>query len=201
MSFVVDASGIENLELIFQQFPQQAGAAMSSAINTIANGAALDEARKEILEQVAFPVGYLDDGDRLRVSSYASPDRLEATITARDRPTSLARFVTGGSVGNNAGLTVTVKPGNPDPQTRGFLITLNNQNTAYAIRLRPGEILHNKRLQNAVEIKGGLTLLYGPSVDQVFRSVSVDIGEPVAAALVKEFTRLLAVKLGTINND
>ena len=64
MSVIVDTSGIENLELIFERFPEAASKAMSIAINTTVNDFVIPEARKDILAEVAFPEGYLDSSDK-----------------------------------------------------------------------------------------------------------------------------------------
>ena len=61
-------------------------------------------------------------------------------------------------------------------------------------RDRPGETLANKR--NVRRMEKGLYLLYGPSVDQVFRAadgsgVATDKAPVLANQLEREFLRLL----------
>lgn len=67
-------------------------------------------------------------------------------------------------------------------------------NVGLAIRLRPGERLANKT--SARRVANGLYVLYGPSVDQVFRSndgtgVANDLVPEIEDKLSKEFIRLL----------
>lgn len=195
MSVTIDASGIENLDLFFDRFPQVASRAMSIAINETARGAALDLARKDITEQVAFPDGYLDDPDHLGVSQFATPTRLEAKITARQRPTSLLRFALDAPPPGARGgkdtppIQVMVKPGQTKAIPRSFVLNLNSGNLGLAIRLRAGEMLHNRRDMTAIQIFPNVYLLYGPSVDQVFQTVALDIIPEVTADLETEFTR------------
>ena len=62
-------------------------------------------------------------------------------------------------------------------------------NLGLALRLRPGESVLNKR--QMVQVSGNLYLLYGPSVDQVFRSVAEDIAPEATDILEAEFLRLI----------
>lgn len=202
MSVSIDASGIQDLDLYFARFPEVTSEAMSIAINDTARGFALTAARRDITKEVAFPEGYLERPDRLSVTQFATPTRLEAKITARDVPTSLARFAPFGTPvvkkGRNppsGGITVTVKPGQSRHFSSGFLVSLKNGNVGFAIRLRPGEKVREvKEFQPIVLFrdKSGLPvvyLLYGPSVDQVFQAVSEDISAEVTSELESEFMR------------
>lgn len=212
MSVVIDASGIENIEFIFDRFPEAASKAMSIAINTTVNDFVMPQARRDIVAEVAFPEGYLDQTDRFFVRQYSTPQQLMAVVEARSRPTSLARFVdapaipAAGARGPKGRVTVnvTVKPGVTTP-TKGFFVGLNNDNIGFAVRLRPGEMPLNfgQREFNPIEIfrnedpsKGRVFLLYGPSVDQVFRQVADDLVPQTIVKLEAEFTRVLAVTLG-----
>jgi hypothetical protein len=74
---------------------------------------------------------------------------------------------------------------------RAFFINLNSGNIGLGIRLKNGETLTNTTGAKIIT-KGplaGVALLYGPSVDQVFRSVAVDISPPLLDALSIEFLR------------
>lgn len=195
MSVSVDASGIRDLELYFDRFPTVAREAMSIAINETARGPALQAARRNITEQVAFPEGYLDD-NRLKVTQFATPTRLEAKISGRDRPTSLARFTPRGTTlaqkgrqPANPGVNVTVNPGRTSRFASGFLIGLRNGNVGFAIRLRPGESVRGVARFQPIQIFKDVYLLYGPSVDQVFQSVADEIAPEVTSALEAEFMR------------
>lgn len=127
----------------------------------------------------------------------AKRGKLEAVITGRQRPTSLAKFA---SPAGRTGVRVEVKPGSSQLLKRAFLIKLRagseltdtKFNMGLAIRLKKGEKIRNK-LQ-MVQLKGNLYLLYTLSVDQVFRSVSQDVSPFAADALEAEFTRLMGLK-------
>lgn len=166
------------------------------AINRTADRTRTDSAHR-IREQVAFSASYLNpSGGRLTVRKKAAKGDLEAVIRGRFAPTSLARFVRGGAR-RGKGVTVVVKPGMATFMRRAFLIRLPQGNTltetksnlGLAIRLKKGETLRNKRI--ARRLSSGLYLLYGPSVDQVFRTVSEDVSPEAAANLEREFLRLL----------
>jgi hypothetical protein len=60
-------------------------------------------------------------------------------------------------------------------------------NLGLAIRLRKGETISNK--VQMVPFGGGLYLLYGPSVDQVFRGVASENAPLLADAFADEFFR------------
>lgn len=225
MKITVEATGIENIDMLFERFPQVAAKAMSMAINDTARGPAIDLAKDEMYKQVAFPAGYLDDPNRLGVTQFAYPERLEAVITGRDRPTSLARFTpdrpgngqtivrtktAGRASGNATPRNVVVKPGDPRPLFNTFFVGLGQgqMNVGLAIRLRPGESITNinaykptrfdKQTPEQAAKNGEVWLLYGPSVDQVFRGVADEIAPAVAEALDKEFTRQFAVQMGQV---
>lgn len=74
---------------------------------------------------------------------------------------------------------------------RAFLVRLRGApdgfNTGLAVRLRPGESLRASRA--ARRLDNNVYLLYGPSVDQIFRSVAVEQSEPVLLDLEIEFRR------------
>lgn len=77
---------------------------------------------------------------------------------------------------------------------QGSQMTETQFNLGLAIRLKPGEALMNK--VQAVRMASGLYLLYGPSVDQVFRAndgggVASDRAPYLAQRLENEFLRLL----------
>lgn len=151
-------------------------------------------AAKTIREQVAFPARYLSgENGKLRVSRRASDTRLEGAITGQDRPTSLARFSRDRdpkATRRKGGVTVTVQPGHTKFMKGAFLMRLRNGNLGLAVRLKEGESIRNKT--SVRKIGKGLYLLYGPGVDQVFRSVSQEEVAPFASDfLEQEFLRLL----------
>lgn len=198
----INASGVQDLDLYFDRFPQVTREAMSRAINHAAQ-VAVKVAKRDITQQVAFPEGYMDLPGRLEVAQFSSPDRLQATVTARDRPTSLARFVAQGTPvvkkGRNpphAGTTVTVKPGRPQHFASGFLIGLKNGNIGFAIRLGPGQSVRAVHTYQPIQLFENVFLLYGPSVNQVFGTVAADIEPEVTSELETEFLRQFTLLSG-----
>lgn len=171
------------------------------AINKTADRGRTQSARM-IRQQVNFPVSYLDpNSKRLFVSKRAQRSSLEARIAARTRATSLARFVSGTAEVHRAGVRVEVAPGRARFLKRAFLVRLpagsgpvdTKSNLGLAVRLRPGEILRNKT--DVRRLDKGLYLLYGPSVDQVFRArdgtgVAEDISPDLLRTMEDEFLRL-----------
>lgn len=159
---------------------------------------------EEIMRQVNFGKEYLTGRDgRLQVRKKARGDDLEAVLVGWQRATSLARFTDTRDPGvtrREGGVRVEVKPGSEKFMKRAFLMRLRagsqltdtKYNLGLAIRLRPGEKLANKtRIQ---QINTNLFLLYGPSVDQVFRTVAPEIAPRVEGYLETEFLRLLEVQ-------
>jgi hypothetical protein len=68
--------------------------------------------------------------------------------------------------------------------------TADNYNIGLAIRLAPGERIRNKRVMT--QVGHNLYLLYGPSVDQVFRTVADDNAPEIATMVRDEFYRQFA---------
>lgn len=191
-------SDLTGLERFFERAPKITTEAARLAINQVAERGGRKLLLQDINKQVAFPSGYVN-GDRLSVRK-AYNTNLEAVITARQRPTSLARFATGSvaTAGNvRRGLSVMVHPGSRKSMPNAFLIRLRagstvsdtNFNMGVALRLKPGERIRNKTKQSAVQLGHNLYLLYGPSVDQVFRSVAEDDAPEIASMVADEFFR------------
>lgn len=188
----IEQVGLDVAAKYFERAPSIATTAARLAINQVAERKGLKAAREAMEAQVAFPSGYLT-APRFLIRQRASNSSLEAVIAGRHTPTSLARFVTSGR-GRRRGtpLTVQVHPGRPITLNRAWLINLRNGNVGLAVRLRSGEQLLNRRLAARTINSGplrGVTLLYGPSVDQVFRTVAGDIAPALADDLATEFLR------------
>jgi hypothetical protein len=208
---------IEGLEItvlkdiidFFQRVPEITNKAARLAINRTVSRDGLKLARQSILDEVAFPKDYLK-GDRLRVSRYASESNLEGAILARKRATSLARFASGqpvGQPGRTAGratsVTVRVMNGKTTVIKNAWLVKLNrgaskdedNYNIGLALRVRPGDEVVGKKTAHQSWLvkpdggKSGIALLYGPSVEQVFRDVAFKIGPKVGNLVADEFFR------------
>jgi len=191
-NFVVAIEGLDDID--FDTAPAKVRKLAARAVNWTARRYRTVSAR-EMRDQIAFPARYLTGAQagRLRVSRFASEASLEAAITGRDRPTSLARFVKGARTPQRKSPTVEVGTGHRVKMNRAFLVSLRNANIGLAVRLREGERVENKKVM--VRMSGNLYLLYGPSVDQVFRSVSEDVSEDAAADLENEFLRLVEALL------
>lgn len=199
--YVVAVDGLDQLRDI-EHLPEQIVRKARQAINRTAERTRASSAR-EIRKQVNFPARYLSSGDngRLRISEKARGLSLQAKIAGRERPTSLARFAKGTpeSTRRQGRVDVSVKPGTSRSIGKAFLMRLpqgaNLTDTQYnlglALRLKPGETVQNKKF--LVKMGGGLYLLYGPSVNQVFREVAEDAAPDAAAFLEREFLRLLSI--------
>jgi hypothetical protein len=207
--FVVLVSGQDGLAS-WRDLDKKAARNMSRAVNAAAARAKAESSR-EISAQVGFPSNYLT-GDRFSITKYSTDADPESIITARFRPTSLARFVTSMSSARGrgrgatapVGLAVEVKPGLAKFMTGAFTIPLRRgtadidtqSNMGVAIRLR-GTPMHNKRVM-AVSLAKGLYLLYGPSVAQVFGGddgVAEKVSGPTAEYMASEFERLMGLDL------
>lgn len=184
--YIVAVEGLASLEDIENLDPRILANARK-AINKTADRTRTRSDR-EIREQLAFPARYL--GTRLTVSSKATGASLQAVISGRDRPTSLARFVKNrNQAPGKAGVTVQVGAGRTKQMNSAFLMKLKGGNLGLAVRLKKGESVTNKKF--LIKAGKGLYLLYGPSVDQAFRTVMPDQEEAAAEYLEREFLRLM----------
>lgn len=191
----IDAE-LDGLARFFDEATEKTTNAARLAINTVAERGGMKLLRQGMVREVSFPQGYLN-ADRLKLRK-AYNENLEAVITARQRPTSLARFATGGAVGSRTGgVSVRVGPGSTRRMPSAFLMrlragagTADNYNIGLAIRLAPGERIRNKRVMT--QVGHNLYLLYGPSVDQVFRTVADDNAPEIATMVRDEFYRQFA---------
>ena len=193
MSVSVIADALGDAARYFEQLPEIAPQAAALAINTVSQREALPMIRSEMREQLEFPQGYLETKDRLAIVRKATKGALQATIRGRDRATSLARFRVGGQNPANTrgrGVRVQLKRGQTRLMRKGFLVNLRGGNMGLAVRLKPGESLQNST--GAVELANNVYLLYGPSVDQVFRTVSGDVAPNVLDSVANEFFRQLS---------
>lgn len=193
--YIVAVEGISDTVASLAEMPAAIQRYARMAINSTTKKTRTAASRR-IREQVNFTAGYLsDNAGRLSVTQQATDANLEARIRGRFRPTSLARFARGG-VGR-AGVTVQVNPGSSQRMGRAFLMRLRagranietKSNLGLAIRLKPGEHVENKH--RMVAVSGNLYLLYGPSVDQLFRTVAEEIAPDASDDLETEFLRLI----------
>lgn len=196
MTVQIDIEALASAQQFFETMPQIAAKASSLAINQVAQRSGMRTIQQEMMDQVAFPKDYLK-GDRLRVTRFATEANPEAVITGRKRATSLSRFAKGAVIGR-AGVSVEVKRGNVTALKRAWLVRLNkgaslsedNYNVGLVVRIKPGEELRNKKYEHqSWLVPGSVALLYGPSVDQVFRDVADQVSPAIANQVADEFFR------------
>lgn len=196
--FVVALEGIDPALDILAAEPGRIDKATQLAINRGITRARAAAAR-EMRSQVKFPAAYLTgENARLRITQRASAGNLEATLTGRQRPTSLARFSkeqTKEAARKAGGVHVQIHPGAAKFVKNAFIVRLRRGadelgNVGVAIRVKPGETLRNKK-STAVKLSNNVFLLYGPSVDQVFRTVREDIAPDLQDFVENEIKRLL----------
>ncbi len=202
MTIHSEFEGLGDALQYFKTFPQQASRAAALAINQTLQRQGLKLIQHDMYEQVGFPRGYLN-GDRLGVSQLASAGNLEGVIRARKRATSLARFAQPGTpVGSKAqtGITVRVRNGNSTYLRGAWLVRLkkgaskteDNFNIGLAVRVKQGDRIAGKSSEHrSWLVPGRVALLYGPSVDQVFRDVAEDTGPEILKMVSTEFLRQL----------
>ena len=187
MDYVVAVEGLDSIDL--REVPDQIRRFASIAVNATARKFRTESSRR-IREQIAFPAQYLDSKStgNLKVVKNATADAMEAVIQGRFRATSMTRFIKGSKAAGRKGVTVEVAKGQRQKMNRAFIMNLRSGNVGLAIRLKEGERIENKT--RMVRMNSGLYLLYGPSVDQVFRSVAEDVKDDAGDYLEQEFIRL-----------
>lgn len=199
----VGVTGNKQLIDYLERFPVQARKAAKLAINdAIRRGRR--KAKQEIMRQVNLKPGYLDgrDGKPRLESFFADENSLSGSIVGRRRPTSLARFdakqlyQTGSK--RPAGVVVKVNRARKKIP-RAFLVSLKSGNRdggnqGLAIRVPQGT--KPKRRFNAKPLyqskNTDVYLLYGPSVQQVFDDVAVELQPELSTYLNREFQRQFA---------
>jgi len=192
----VNLAGLEAFRPYLTEFVGAASKAMSYAMNRVIPGKGRDLYIKDLEAGTAFPPGYLDEA-RFGVTSLSSPDNLEVHFIARDRPTSLARFINGGGYAGERNVTVTVNPGNSRQLKGSFTVNLpagngdgEGSNLGLAIRLKPGQVLRNKKdVGGLVYLAKNVVLLYGASIGQQFAFTEEDDTPQVVDMIADEFYR------------
>lgn len=191
----IDIAQVLDLEKFVSVLPEATNRAASYAMNDVLAGQGLARYRKAVAAEVPFPSGYVDD--KIEFAQRATPTRLVASVVGRQRPTSLARFATSGTVGGKGGVTVRTKKG-AQYMPSAFLVRLNQGtgitddgfNLGLAVRLKPGMTLNKKDTARMVHLERDVVLLYGPSVDQILRNEAAEAATPdVVDAIAVEFFR------------
>lgn len=198
MTIDVQLKGFAEARKGIARIPEVCDDAAVFAVNDAAEYGQAESSRR-IREQVAFSARYIgsaqDPNARLRVARRARRGDLEAAIAGRMRPTSLAQFSVGAFTRGKP-VRVRVAPGRTSKIPNAFPIKLRrgtgvydpeNANAGLALRLKQGETVRNKR--EMIQISGNLYLLYGPSVDQVFRDVRFEVQAPIGDYLEASFLR------------
>lgn len=214
MTVFVDGSGLTAIsDFVLSRFPNAVKRAMQLSVNDTARDA-LKLGGDAMRKQVRFPDDYLNQPERFWISQFATADNAEAHITARSRATSLRRFAVGdptpdstrghGGKGQQAlGIQVEVRPGNVINFRSGFVIPLRpvaemgGVNYGIAVKLKAGQVPPIKKsVFSEAQLGHAYYILYGPSVDQVFKGVAKDIAPEVTSRLDAEFQRQLYVQIG-----
>lgn len=196
--YVFAVEGLDQLKS-FDELPQDIVKAARQAVNKTADRART-RAAKLMREQVNFGASYLHPSQgRLTVPERAQGLQLRAVVRGRRRPTSLARFVSGGATPGRRGVSVEVKPGRVRAMKRSFLMRLKAGNNSIDTKFNLGLAVRTSgqkpaRAYKPVPVGKNLWLVYGPSVDQVFRSVAQDITPEMTDFLENEFRRLLDLR-------
>lgn len=186
-----DIEGLANWERQLTLFPERARQAMAIAINQTAKRDAAVSIRKEMMQQVAFKRNYLVRHTPVRAN--ASSRKLSAKITARDRPTMLARFATDRRIPKRqTGVRVKVKPSRSVFMKKAWLHDFgdNGSNLAVMVRTKNGQppkgVLHG----GARYVSGmDAWILYAPSIDQLMGDVVEDKRELISKSVEREFLR------------
>ncbi|ESQ85509.1 hypothetical protein AEAC466_04240 [Asticcacaulis sp. AC466] len=182
---IVAVEGLSGLLDDLDHIPETQRQAAVAAINKTADRTRT-QASRLMRNQVDFKASYLDE--RLKVTKYARGRDLTAVIRGRDRPTSLARFIT--HVSKGKGVAVAVKPGVARFIKRSFIFKggTNQQNRLLAVRTDGGK---PAGAYKPIRLTDKLWLIYGPSIDQVFRVVRDDVAPAAAEYLETEFNRIM----------
>jgi len=189
---------LSDLSKYFEALPEKSAKDLQLAMNKVGGGTGLTMFKREMNSQVNFPSNYLN-GERFFLAKKANPNDLSIVVAGRGEPTSLARFVT---KSKSKGLQVKVNAaGGGSNLRRAFLVKLNSGNQGLAVRVDKGQTaLKNstgaKRLtRNKTKRKEGyesdqrVFLLYAPSVDQIFREVSLTNSPEFLQMIEAEFLR------------
>jgi hypothetical protein len=196
----ISGKGVEAVLKDVSDLPAAMPKILSMAVNRTADRERTESARA-LLGEYAWPKSYLAPATgRLVVSRRASESIPEATIRARWRPTSLARFVDGAP---GKGLAVRVRA-NKGPRllNRAFLVRLRAGNQLTETKSNLGLAVRTSGPKPAAAFKPAkfgknVWLLYGPSVASVFFRVSGERSEQTARLLETEFLRLLNLTRGS----
>lgn len=160
----IDVSEIIGVKHLLETQGDGVKKSMSMALNQSARDV-VSKAKQDIMGEIKFKKSYLDAN--IAISKKASQEDLSVEITARDRPTSLNRFM----LGQGSDLAISIKPGEAPKKTKKlFKVKFKNGGVGVAYRLKPDEQFYGRELGSAGPSMedGKVMLLYGPSVEQAF---------------------------------
>ena len=194
----ISADSFDQVVRAFEKAPQIAEQAARLAVNEAARFGRV-RASEQMRNEVNWQKGYVDQ--RLTVAP-AKGTALSATITGRWRPTSLSRFLVRAPAKGRA-MKVQVKAGGGAKELkRAFPVRLragsgrtdSKYNQGIAIRLPKGKQPRNTTAAIELSSTGKSTawLLYGPSINMVFRDVRYKVDDQIAERLSSEFIRQFA---------
>lgn len=204
-TFALVIEGLNDLKSL-ESLPQDIIRAARIAVNDAATRGRTAMA-KEVLHQVNLPRDYVSpSGKRLHVSQKATNQDLEAVVSARVRPTSLARFAQGGATRGQRNVRVEVKHGavrqlpgkkRAEDGYSAFLIKLRagsadldtKSNLGLALRVPAGQ--KPSGAYRPKPIGNNLYLLYGPSVAQLLLPVR-NARNGVAEELTPDIQQMLS---------
>ncbi len=202
MTWVIQTTGLPGFKDFVEQFPKRTRQAARMALNAAAARAVV-LGKREIVKQVRLTASYVSGRDtsgkrRLDVTRKASDASLVAIVEGRGRATQLARFAIGpmDNKGRKGVKVRVAQKGGGGRIRQAFWVTLKRGQSGEGNRglaVRSTEGLNLRRLRaTAGKASSGFHVLYGPSVDQVFREVRKEIQPAVLDYAAKEFHRHLA---------
>ena len=170
MSIRIIAQGLNDLERFMTVVPDVARRAATLAINQTAERKGIQALRAQMEEEVAFPPRYLADKRRFGVTKRATKNDLEAIITGRQRPTSLARFASGNALIDAATMGYVTTP------AVAALLAQRFTNATYGeIPLWDGNILNGKVVNEGTKSSHtrGKILFQSEGAEVFFRTIEL----------------------------
>lgn len=191
METLVAIEGLTDFIKSLDSLPDKQRLAAMRAINKTADRART-RADRQLRREINLSARYV--GEKLTVARRANQTHLNAKVTGTSRPISLTRFATTTSYGLE-GIPVSVRPGVAKRIRRAFIMPLRGKNgeltnAGFAVRTSGGP---PKGAYKPKRISDTLWLLYGPSVDQIFKTLiqsDEKFSADTAAYLETEFIRL-----------
>lgn len=168
------------------------GPALLRAVNDTGRWAH-KEAQTRVTKDLNWPGGYIN-AKTLGLKP-ATDFKVGATIQARTRPSTMTRFaLSGQKLRNKNGIRFEVRKGQQKTLKKAFFFGGKNMNALVAMREHSYKELPN--VTAGKYVWNGLVFLYGPSVDQVFKTHRDGQGGIASQALDKleqDFLRLTGV--------